>query len=127
MNRLRTVGVVVFALLAVVPPAQADELPDWVIRSAVAGAFVAQMADSATTYRGLSHPCDCYTELNPLLPDHSVANLGVKGALASYYLMLGWAATSEVRGWERWALLSSVVAISVIGTRSAVQNSMHLP
>ena len=62
-KRCRTVGVVVFAWLVAVPAAQADGLPNWAVRSAVSGAFAAQMLDATTTYRNLSHPCACYTEL----------------------------------------------------------------
>ena len=72
---VNTIGVVVFALFVAVPSAQADGLPDWAVRSALSGAFAAQMADATLTYRNLSHPCTCYTELNPLLPNQAGANL----------------------------------------------------
>ena len=126
-KRLRTVAVVVFALLVVVPAARADGLPDWAVRSAVSGAFAAQMVDATTTYRNLSHPCTCYIELNPLLPGQAGANLALKSALASTYLTLGWAAATKTTGWERWALFSSAVAVAVISSTFAVQNSRKQP
>ena len=127
VKRLRTVGVVVFALLVVVPPAQADGLPDWAVRSAVSGAFAAQMVDATTTYRALSHPCTCYTEINPLLPNQAGANLALKSALASAYLTLGWAAATKTTGWKRWALFSSAVAVAVMGSAFAVRNTRQHP
>ena len=123
VKRLHTVGIVVFALFVAVPSARADELPDWAVRSAVIGAFAAQMADATMTYRNLSHPCTCYTELNPLLPNQAGANLALKSALASAYLTLGWAAANKARGWKRWALFSSAVAVAVMSTSFAVRNS----
>ena len=127
VKRLHPVGVVVFVLLVVVPSAQADELPDWVVRSALSGAFAAQMADATVTYRNLSNPCACYVELNPLLPTQAGANLALKSALASAYLTLGWAAANKTTGWKRWALFSSAVAVAVMSTSFAVRNSRQQP
>ena len=127
VKRLRTVGVVVFAWLVAVPAAQADGLPNWAVRSAVSGAFAAQMVDATMTYRNLSHPCTCYTELNPLLPNQASANLALKSALASTYLTLGWVAATKTQGWKRWALFSSAVAVAVVSSAFAVRNSRQQP